>query len=184
MFSSIVVATLYQDFDLNLLYLTRNSSDHPPKLKVQDENAVDDEETSQSKDGSMDDLRKAFQNADVDFRGVSRKATLKRRVTILSRDPKRNDLLLKKRALQRQIKVRYIMPLLFLSCMDITVILSSQYNLLMASTNGYLINIYQCGLLINDREYSCKVVFVKISSDLSIINTGCEMCMTTRLIQN
>lgn len=63
-----------------------------------------DADTRQRKTSSIDDLCKALQHAEVDIHGVNRRTTLRRKMTILSRDPKKNELMLKKRALERQLK--------------------------------------------------------------------------------
>lgn len=66
-----------------------------------------------NKGSSIDDLCKALQSAEVDIHGVNRRTTLRRKMTILSRDPKKNDMLMRKRVLQRQLKVISRFPIIF-----------------------------------------------------------------------
>ena len=57
---------------------------------------------------SVADLSQALKTADVDINGMNRKVSLRRKMTVLSRDPVRNEKLLKKRALERELKVSTI----------------------------------------------------------------------------
>nr|CAB3232102.1 connector enhancer of kinase suppressor of ras 2-like [Phallusia mammillata] len=52
------------------------------------------------------ELFSAIKHAEVDFQGTDRRATLRRKMTMLSRDPVRNEKMLKKRALQRELKAK------------------------------------------------------------------------------
>nr|XP_039262503.1 uncharacterized protein LOC120338655 isoform X1 [Styela clava] len=79
-------------------WLPRRDIAGRPKVKASDV------ESRPRNSSSIDDLCKALQHAEVDIHGVNRRTTLRRKMTILSRDPKKNELMLKKRALQRQLK--------------------------------------------------------------------------------
>lgn len=66
---------------------------------------VSSQEISSTEKGSLDDLSKSLQCAEVDIHGIDRKSTLKRKMTVLAKDPTKNRLLLKQRMLKRQLKV-------------------------------------------------------------------------------
>uniref|UniRef100_H2YEP8 Uncharacterized protein n=1 Tax=Ciona savignyi TaxID=51511 RepID=H2YEP8_CIOSA len=55
---------------------------------------------------SIDGLVKSIQDSEVDIHGVNRRVTLRRKMTVLSRDPKKNERMLRVRALKRELKAK------------------------------------------------------------------------------
>lgn len=55
---------------------------------------------------SVQDLCKAIKKAEVDINGSDRRTSLRRKMTLLSRDPVKNEKLLKRRALERELKAK------------------------------------------------------------------------------
>lgn len=54
---------------------------------------------------SYDKMLSDIKKSDVDLLNQDRRTTLRRKMTVLSRDPVRNEKMLRRRALQRELKV-------------------------------------------------------------------------------
>jgi len=83
----------------------------PPKNKIHYNNKQVncDNEMKKKENGETSthqELFAAIKRAEVDINGGDRKTSLRRKMTVLSRDPNKNEKMLKKRALQRELKAK------------------------------------------------------------------------------
>ena len=53
----------------------------------------------------LHNMRQSLKKANVDLLGANRRTTLRRKMTVLSGDPRVNERMLRKRALERELKV-------------------------------------------------------------------------------
>ncbi|XP_076818293.1 uncharacterized protein LOC143464427 [Clavelina lepadiformis] len=82
------------------------SSSHDPSNDALSTKQKADQLSQQLQQDPMDDLCKNIKHSEVDLRGVSRRVTLRRKMTILSRDPNINEKMLRRRALERELKAK------------------------------------------------------------------------------
>jgi len=72
--------------------------------EVNGDNNIKKEENQEA--STHQELFAAIKKAEVDINGGDRKTSLRRKMTVLSRDPTKNEKMLKKRALQRELKAK------------------------------------------------------------------------------
>lgn len=72
--------------------------------EVNGDNNIKKEENEEA--STHQELFAAIKKAEVDINGGDRKTSLRRKMTVLSRDPTKNEKMLKKRALERELKAK------------------------------------------------------------------------------